>query len=222
MYNKSVEFVKLKEVDTNPKFHDLMVEAIRKPTISKISTDDAILMVLSAVDHQKSVISRTLLQREVFLFYESVCKEYGISDGASDAGFFPYKYGPYSIDVNLALSALIVSGSVMVENYYSDEFKNKRFLAKFVTKVDFIDIADKYRDLLASRGLSVDKFLEILRVKKHGWDQSLTAGINEQLRSLGYSKWFIVGMSLEKVLPNITFGKITEDYIPRGEKLARD
>ena len=88
MYNKSVEFVKLKEVDTNPKFHDLMVEAIRKPTISKISTDDAILMVLSAVDHQKSVISRTLLQREVFLFYESVCKEYGISDGASDGGFF--------------------------------------------------------------------------------------------------------------------------------------
>ena len=199
-----------------------MVEAIRKPTISKISTDDAILMVLSAVDHQKSVISRTLLQREVFLFYESVCKEYGISDGASDGGFFPYKYGPYSIDVNLALSALIVSGSVMVENYYSDEFKNKRFLAKFVTKADFIDIADKYRDLLASKGLSVDKFLEILRVKKHGWDQSLTVGINEQLRSLGYSKWFIVGMSLEKVLPNITFGKITEDYIPRGEKLARD
>lgn len=222
MYNKIVKFVKLEEVDSSQKFQYLMLKAIRKPKTRKIRTDDAILMVMSAIDHNKSIISRTLLQREVFLFYESVCREHGISDGASDAGFFPYKYGPYSIDVNLALSALIVSGSVMVENYYINSYKNKRFLAKFITNADFSDLADKYRDLLASKGLSVDEFKEIVGAKKQGWDQSTTGGINKLLDSPGFRKWFKAGISLEDVLPNITFGKITEDYIPRGEKLARD
>jgi len=222
MYGKNTGFVRLEEVDTNPKYRELMVEAIKKSTTQKITADDAILMVMSAVDYQKSVISRTLLQREVFLFYESVCKKHDLSKGAIDVGYFPYRYGPYSIDVNLALSTLIVTGKVRVENYYKDEVKNKRFLARFVTNIEFTDIADKYIDLIASRHLSLDKFREILESKKHGWDQSGIKGINELLITMGYGDWFKTRISLEEVLPNITFGKITEDYIPRGKNFVRD
>lgn len=222
MYNKKIEFVKLEEVDKNPKYRELMVQAVKEPVTRRISVDDAILMVLSAIEYQKSIISRTLLQREVFLFYESICKEYGLSEGSSEAGYFPYKYGPYSIDVNLALSTLIVSGNVRVENYYKHKINHKRFVAKFVTETDFIDIADKYGYLLLSKGMSVDKFQEIIMNKKHGWDQSGTAGINELLLSMGYRNWFKIDTSLEEVLPGITFGKITEDYIPRGKRFARN
>ena len=64
MYNKIVKFVKLEEVDSSQKFQYLMLKAIRKPKTRKIRTDDAILMVMSAIDHNKSIISRTHPQKD--------------------------------------------------------------------------------------------------------------------------------------------------------------
>ncbi len=211
--NEEIKYVSLEEVDNSKKYQDIMLEAINKDFYNKFNVGDSIMLVLSSIDYQKSVLSRTLLQRAVFLFYEDVLKNLKLSEGAKDAGYFPYKYGPYSIDVNVALSTLIVSGKVRVENFYKDN--NKRFLAKFITDTDFNKIAAKYEELLSSKGIPIEIFHEIISKNKQSWDQSGIKGINKLLYSENFKSWYKEGVTLTNVFPFIRFGKITEDYIPR-------
>ncbi len=185
----------------------------------EIDLNDSILMILSAIDYNKKIISRMLMQREVFLFHEEIVKPMGISEGAVEAGFFPYKYGPYSIDVNLALSTLIFSGKIRVENYYkgpeySKNKKRMKFLAVFTTDINFNDVANKYEELLGDKGYTIDRFHGVIHEKKHAWDQSGVKGITNLLLSKGFKDWYN-RKTLKEVYPSINFGKITEDYRPR-------
>ena len=88
-----------------------VVDSIREGkgahNLGEIDLKDAILLLMTSLEHQKSIVSRTLLMKEVFLLYEEVFKPYGLSQGASDAEFFGYIYGPYSRKVNVSISLLL-------------------------------------------------------------------------------------------------------------------
>ncbi|WP_290705350.1 hypothetical protein, partial [Ferroplasma sp. Type II] len=195
------------------------IKSIKYENIKRISLNDSILMLLSAMDYNKKIISRTLFQREVFLFYEDILKDLGISKGAVEAGFFPYKYGPYSIDVNLSLSTLIFSGVIQVDNFYkSQEGKNKRsFLTVFTTGEDFDKVAKKYEDIFIDKGVTLENFRKILCDRKHAWDQSEAKGIAKLLISKGFKEWYNK-KSLDDSYPLIHFGKIREEFRPRVSK----
>ena len=233
MFNKeTVKFISLAEAtailnDNNKEMGLFKIE--RK----EISLNDSILMLLSAIEYKKQVISRTLMQREVFLFHEEILKPLHMSNGAVGAGFFPYKYGPYSIDVNLALSTLIVSGKIKITNYYQDsndelelsivekkhlkplnKEKKKKFLTVFATSEEFNEVASKYEELLAEKNFSVERFHSLVRIKKQAWDQSTAKGITNLLLSQGFRAWY-KKKSLAEVYPSINFGIITEEYKPR-------
>lgn len=219
MFNKKkIQYISLEEADKLIKLKK-NIERFENKVYTSINLNDSILMLLSSIDYNKKIISRTLLQREVFLFYEDILNNIGLSEGASDAGFFPYKYGPYSIDVNLALSTLIFSGKILIENYYKDteysrDKKRFRFLTVFITDINFNDVANKYEELLADRGYTIERFHVMVQEKKHAWDQNGVKGITNLLLSKGFKEWYNK-KTLKDVYPSINFGKITEDYRPR-------
>lgn len=217
MFNKeNIKFIDLTVADRLLKLKPPDEVVHKRKIVNKIALNDSILMLLSIIDHNRKVISRTLMQREIFLFYEEVLKSMGLSQGAIEAGFFPYKYGPYSIDVNLALSTLIFSGEITVQNYYEDPEGNRtrKFLTVFSTDVDFNKVATKYEEVIIGIGYTMRAFQNIVRDRKQAWDQSKANGINKLLLSKGFRDWYS-NRSLKDVYPNINFGKITEDYRPR-------
>lgn len=219
MFNKErISYVSLEEADEIIKLRNKNSDTVKNKVYTNIALNDSLLMLLSSIDYNKKIISRTLLQREVFLFYEDILNDIGLSKGASDAGYFPYKYGPYSIDVNIAMSVLIFSGKILVSNYYSNEGENgennKKFLTVFETEEVFENIAKKYEELLADKGLSVESFQQKVVNRKISWDQSKPNGITKLLFSKGFKSWYNK-KSLDKVYPSIYFGKIREEYKPR-------
>jgi hypothetical protein len=89
MYNKNeIKFISIDEADRilKSKFQENI--NVRVQPISNFSLKDSILLLLSSIDYNKSIISRTLFQKEVFLFYEKILKNNGLSIGAREAGFF--------------------------------------------------------------------------------------------------------------------------------------
>jgi len=195
---------------------------------SKIDVKDGIMLLLTSIDHQKSVVSRTLMQKEVFLLYEIVLKNLGLSKGASeDAGYLAYKYGPYSFNVNVALSTLIFSGKIKVDNYYHREEDNKKssksifqkkFLTYFETNESFENIVVKYKKMLSSNYIEIDQFKDHLANKKRAWDQSGYRGIRNLIIDMKLTSGFFSDSKLKDVKPEIFFGRITEDYIPKVRK----
>jgi uncharacterized protein YwgA len=231
MFNKDkVKFISLIEATAILNDENKEIVHFKMENRKEISLNDSIIMLLSAIEYNKKVISRTLMQREVFLFYEEILKPLHMSKGAIGAGFFPYKYGPYSIDVNLALSTLIVSGKINITNFYQDsnnkmdlsmdekkplnKEKKGKFLTVFTTSEDFNEVASKYEELFAEKGFTLERFRGRVQTMKHAWDQSTVKGIKNLLLREGFREWYNE-RSLEEVYPSINFGKITEDYRPR-------
>jgi hypothetical protein len=218
MFNKNdMKFISLSEANKILQIGKEELKQYKSKKERQINLNDSILILLSSIEHKKKVISRTLMQREVFLFYEEILKPMDLSKGAVDAGFFPYKYGPYSIDVNLSLSILVFSGKINVSNYF-DEVKAKggkgKFLTVFETSVNFDKVASRYEDMIGNKGYTIIKFHELVEGRKWAWDQSTAKGITSLLLSKGFRGWY-EKKSLEEVYPSINFGKITEEYRPR-------
>lgn len=231
MFNRGeIKFISLTDANKMLQIRDEGNNLYKGKWERRINLNDSIIMVLSSIEYNKRIISRTLMHREVFLFYEELLKPLGLSEGAIEAGFFPYKYGPYSIDVNLALSTLIVSGIVCVTNYYDEPIekvvpkeneietfkkrKKNKFLTVFSTGENFDYVGSKYDELLNEKGFTVKHFQEMISEKKQAWDQSTAKGIAKLLLSKGFKEWS-EKKSLEEVYSSINFGKITEEYRPR-------
>jgi hypothetical protein len=203
---------------------------VKKP--NKIALEDAILLLLTCLDQKgKVIISRLLLMKEVFLFYEEVLRPMGLSKGAGkDAGFFAYKYGPYSADVNVALSALAISGKIKISNYYKtlndSSIKNlgsneniiikdfnKKFLTYFETDHDFDEILLKYSNILSKKKISKTKFKKELATRKHSWDQSGYKGILKYVYERPkFRKYIKNSVLLQHKVRDINGGVIREDY----------
>jgi len=192
-----------------------------------INVEDAILLLLSVLDRNKQIISRTLLMKAVFLFYEEILKDFGLSKGASEAGYIAYKYGPYSYQVNLSLITLVLKGDVMLKEYHSKQkvdvndinSSKTHFLASYSTNLNFEDVYNKYKDLFAQKHINMQEFKNTLAKKKHGWDQDSYIGI---LRYV-YSKYprYINKSELRDVYPDLFYGIIKEDKVSPYDRNKR-
>jgi len=192
-----------------------------------INVEDAILLLLSVLDRNKQIISRTLLMKAVFLFYEEILKDVGLSKGASEAGYIAYKYGPYSYQVNLSLITLVLKGDVMLEEYHSKQkvdvndinSSKKHFLASYSTNLNFENVHNKYKGLFAQKHINMQEFKNKLAKKKHGWDQDSYTGI---LRYV-YSKYpkYINKSELRDVYPDLFYGIIKEDKVSPYDRNKR-
>lgn len=211
-----LKFIPLEEADKI-----IEIANISKGLDRKLSIDlrGAVLLLMTSINHQKSVVSRTLMQKEVFLLYDQILTPKGLSHGFHDASFAFYKYGPYSYKLNVVLSSLVFSGIVRVKNFYTlngDYQKpTKKFLTFFQTDADFYEIAKNYNDLLSEKSISIEELKNEIADRKRSWDQSGYKGITKLiLENPNYAKEFN-RMTLKDAFPEVTFGKITEDYIPR-------
>ena len=190
-----------------------------KKVEAKIKLEDAILLLLSAIEYRKVIISRTLLMKEVFLFYEEILKPLKVSEGAKEVGYIAYKFGPYSYKVNIAVASLILSGKVQYKNYYENKEKldnilpetmnGEKFLALYETTENFYDIVGKYNSILKRIHIKPDSLRERIADKKLRWDQRGAMGIIRYV----YSRYkeYIVNSSLKEVYPDLFYGIIKED-----------
>lgn len=190
-----------------------------KKVEAKVKLEDAILLLLSAIEYRKVVISRTLLMKEIFLLYEEILKPLKISEGAKEVGYVAYKFGPYSYQVNIAVASLILSGKVQQKNYYErqehpddiilDIKKGEKFLATYETTESFYNIAEKYNNTLKRISIKSNVLRDHIADKKLRWDQRCSMGIIRYV----YSKYkeYIINSNLKEVYPDLFYGIIKED-----------
>jgi len=190
-----------------------------------IELEDAILLLLSSIDYNKKIISRTLLMKEVFLLYEEIFKPLGLAKSAKDVGYIAYKFGPYSYQVNVSTISLVLAGKVQLVNYYNrkldatlttkidykkDVPKNgETFLAVYQTTATFKDIAKRYQNLFSSKGLDIEDLGAKIADKKLRWDQRGSMGIIRYVYK-NY-KEYIVKSELKQAYPELFFGLVKED-----------
>lgn len=201
-----------------------VVDSIREGkgahNLGEIDLKDAILLLMTSLEHQKSIVSRTLLMKEVFLLYEEVFKPYGLSQGASDAEFFGYIYGPYSRKVNVSISLLAFSGVVKISNYH-DKFhsidgndtaeKRVPFLPFFETAENFYSVAKNYFGLLEKKGIGIEELKQTIARYKTAWDQNAPSGV---IRYVDQSKYegYIINNSMEDLSKKFKYGLIVEEF----------
>lgn len=191
--------------------------------------EDAILMILSCDEKSKFVLSRTLLMKETFLFYEEFLNEFGFDSKAdTDAGYFPYKYGPYSIKTNVAIASLAMSGEIRISNFSTsknfqslrpDEIEmlriSKRYLALFETDLDFSVVVKPYLKKYPWFRLDIGRFREDLSQWKRTWDQKTAKGIVNYIYHNRKYEAYLGNSELKNKFPEVFMGKVKEDYLPR-------
>ena len=188
--------------------------------LGEIDLKDAILLLMTSLEHQKSIVSRTLLMKEVFLLYEEVFKPNGLSQGAIDAEFFGYIYGPYSRKVNVSISLLAFSGIVKISNYH-DKFpsidgnnadeKRAPFLPFFETNENFYSVASKYFDLLEEKGIGIEDLRQTIARFKTAWDQNAPSGVIRYVDQSKYER-YIIDSSMEDLSKKFKYGLIVEEF----------
>ncbi len=195
------------------------------------SIEDAILMLLSVLP-ESPIISRTLMMKEIFLFYADFLKQFGIpSDPVEDAGFFAYKYGPYSLRVNISLASLALAGKITITDYadYLNESRKKevfkdtvipiapsRYQACFQADIDFNKVAERYAAPFNEQGLELNVFKDKLAEFKKTWDQKTARGIIFYIYNDPAFRKFIEKSELKDKYPEAFGGRIKEDYVPRN------
>jgi hypothetical protein len=195
------------------------------------SIEDSILMLLSIIP-DSPIVSRTLMMKEVFLFYADFLKRFGIeSDPIRDAGFFAYKYGPYSLRVNISLASLALAGKIKIrdfDDYLEEERKkmkgyekldlpdgNGRYHACFSTNVDFENIIARYKQEFEEHEINMYQFKNELMNFKWAWDQKTAAGVVLYIYNNPKFKEFIGKSELKDKFPEAYGGRVKEDYSPR-------
>lgn len=200
------------------------------------SIEDSILMLLSIIPGSP-IVSRTLMMKDVFLFYADFLKRFGIeSDPVRDAGFFAYKYGPYSLRVNISLASLALTGKIKIRDfndYLEDERKKmkgyekldlpggtERYRACFSTNIDFESIITRYKEPFDEHKINMDQFRSELMNFKWTWDQKTAGGVILYIYSNPKFKEFIERSELKDKFPEAYGGRVKEDYAPRLKPYA--
>ncbi|MCL4447867.1 MAG: hypothetical protein M0Z77_10335 [Thermoplasmatales archaeon] len=195
------------------------------------SIEDSILMLLSVLP-ESPIISRTLMMKEVFLFYADFLKQFRIhSDPVNDAGFFAYKYGPYSLRVNISLASLALSGKITITDYadYLNEKRKKlegyenldlpeapkKYQACFQTNVRFSDIFLRYIEPFVELDIDYITFKDKMGDFKRLWDQKTAKGIILYIYNNSSFSRFVEKSELKDKYPEAFGGRVREDYIPR-------
>ncbi len=139
----------------------------RKNNIDLNLKDQILLLLYSQKDHP--VYGRTLLFKELFLFYKEMIEgnEYGLI--AIDPEFIPYRYGPFSFPLSRALTGLVIAKMVKVSG------KAKSNVETFSLTEIGISMAKITYGKLPEKTAS--EFFETLQEMRIGWDQLGRAGI---------------------------------------------
>jgi hypothetical protein len=125
-----------------------------------------VLSILGAFP-SRPVYTRIVLMKESFLFEKELARDVGIR--VSNLRFVPYRYGPYSRDVDDAIRELERSGLIHVERVAGGQ-------------KEVIGLTQEGRELARERiEMLDDGQLQRLRRKRKAWDQLGYAGLLEKI-----------------------------------------
>ena len=129
--------------------------------------DQILLLLYSQKDHP--IYGRTLLFKELFLFYKEMLEhnEYGLT--AIDPRFIPYRYGPFSFPLSSALTSLVIAKMIKVSG------RAKSNMETFFLTDEGIKLTEITRKKIPENVGS--EFFESLMVRRIGWDQLGRSGI---------------------------------------------
>jgi len=149
---------------------------VKKPLLT---LDEMILLLLYA-QKDKPIITRTLLFKELFLFYEEILKKNIDINRMPNPKFIAYKYGPFSFTLSEVLASLVVGG--LIENIGRAKGRDEMFK---LTPAG-IKMAEKVVNRMPP---SIrEKLMRELKEKRIGWDQLGRDGILNYVYKK-YEKW---------------------------------
>jgi uncharacterized protein YwgA len=156
---------------------------IEKTSKHNVTVKEAIIAVIGA-SKGYSIETRTLLYKEIFLFYKEILEKVNIYKiSFTYPEFVPYIYGPFSFRVASELGNLVYAG--FVEK--SGRKKNESFR---LTKPGFVlysQIENKF-----SEYAELNDALESLRKLRRGWDELGREGVMNRVKRL-FPEYFLFG-----------------------------
>ncbi len=155
---KNDKYVSLSELD----------EKLKKMNKPILTLDEMILLLLYA-QKDKPIITRTLLFKELFLFYEEILKKIMDTKLMPNPNFIPYKYGPFSFPLSETLTSLVISGLVKVSGRAKG--RDETFMLTPVGIKTAEEVLDKLPLFVRER------LIKELKEKRIGWDQLGRDGI---------------------------------------------
>ncbi len=148
--------------------------------------DQILLLLYSQKD--RPIYGRTLLFKELFLFYKEMLENNEYELNAINPQFIPYRFGPFSFPLSSSLTGLVVAKMIKVSG------RAKSNMETFSLTEDGIKMAKlSYRRIPEK---FVSEFFEILQERRVGWDQLGRAGI------VRYAKAMFPKYALENRLSN--------------------
>ncbi len=132
----------------------------------RMDARDVVLSILGAFP-KRPVYTRIVLMKEIFLFEKELARDIGIS--VSNLQFVPYKYGPYSRDVDDAIREMERSGLIHIEKVAGGQ-------------KEIIKLTPEGREL-AQESLEMldDRQRQRLRNKRKAWDQLGYQGLLDKI-----------------------------------------
>ena len=132
----------------------------------RMNAEDVLLSILGAYPN-RPIYTRLALMKETFLFEKELAREIGIS--IKNLRFVPYKYGPYSRDVDDAIRNLEQDGLIRIDRVSAGQ--------KEVIKLSDGGVEEAIRLL---DGLDEEQ-LDRIREKRKAWDQLGYRGLLEKI-----------------------------------------
>jgi hypothetical protein len=169
-------------LDNNEKISFLEVK-IEKTNRYIVTVKEAIIVVLGA-SKEHPIETRTLLYKEIFLFYKEILEKiHSRNISFTDPEFVPYKFGPFSFRVASELGNLVYGRFVEKSGIK----KNESFKLTKPGCSLFSQIECKF-----SQYAELNNALESLKRKRPGWDQLGREGIMKRVEKL-YGEYFLFG-----------------------------
>ncbi len=145
------------------------LDRLLKHVETPIMTADSMILLLLYAKKDEPIAGRTLLFKELFLFYKEILEKIKAKDKVANPEFIGYKYGPFSFLLADILANLWIAGMVDVSGRAkgpSERFKLTKVGVKRAEEV-----------LSKMPRITRRKLLSELSEKRIGWDQLSRDGI---------------------------------------------
>jgi len=149
------------------KFSEL--DKLLNNTAKPILTLDDMILLLLYVKKDKPIVTRTLLFKELFLFYKEIIEKLFDVTRIPNPNFIGYKYGPFSFSLAEILTNLWFGGYIEIKGRAKGRSETFVLTKKGIKKAK--ESLEKLPDNIKNK-----LFLE-LREKRIGWDQLGRDGI---------------------------------------------
>jgi hypothetical protein len=129
--------------------------------------DQILLLLYSHKDHP--IYGRTLLFKELFLFYKEMLEHNEYKLTVINPQYIPYRYGPFSFPLSSALTSLVIAKMIKVSG------RAKSNVETFSLTDEGIKMAEISYNRIHENVSS--EFFESLMERRIGWDQLGRSGI---------------------------------------------